>query len=601
MIINNIGINFAGGGGGGSSAVLESKDYSITQNGTTSIHPSEGVDGISGGTITVAVPDPVLESKNYTINTTGDTTITPSQGVNGISGGTISVSVTPSLTADTFTENGTYTPGEGIDGFSSVTFAVPETQENRLNSLIKNQITAVTQSDLSGVTTIPNNTFYGKTAIKTINLPTSVTGFGNTVFCDCSNLTTINTENVINYGNNCFQRCYALTAITFSSGATGTVPSSLLDSCRSLSGNLDVYFTSFQNSDSFSNCTGLTSMTCMSNVTAFPSGTYQRPWNGCTNLEYIDLTQIPTLANTNAFTSLTANYEIRVPSILLDSWKAAAGWSSSTIVDHIVGYPDLYATVEAKYTTTGNSLTSFLSDGTMISSEYDATTGGTQVYYGNNMFVTTYRFQNNKQIVSLEITGSGVTTIGYQAFQNATNLTDVKLNEGLTSINGQAFQGCTGLTSIDLPSTLTAITGGSVFNNCKSLTDITIPENVTIYGANNFSGCTALTSVTINASAKLPNNCFSNTGHIISVEFGPQVSILPAYCFVGQNVYDNTTITGMTFQSSTPPTCDGFVFHGFSDVSGTIYCPADAVDAYTTWKNATEGIKYNWTVQAISS
>ena len=41
------------------------------------------------------------------------------------------------------------------------------------------------------------------------------------------------------------------------------------------------------------------------------------------------------LSNTNAFTGIVADCEIRVPAALADEWKAATNWA--TYADYIVG------------------------------------------------------------------------------------------------------------------------------------------------------------------------------------------------------------------------------------------------------------------------
>lgn len=75
----------------------QSKNYNLTSNGTTTITPDAGYDGITGGTITVDVPQTggtfVTQTKNYNITANGNTNITPDLGYDGITGGTITVAV----------------------------------------------------------------------------------------------------------------------------------------------------------------------------------------------------------------------------------------------------------------------------------------------------------------------------------------------------------------------------------------------------------------------------------------------------------------------------------------------------------------------------
>jgi len=65
----------------------------------------------------------------------------------------------------------------------------------------------------------------------------------------------------------------------------------------------------------------------------------------------------------------------------------------------------------------------------------------------------------------------------------------------ITSIGAQAFEDCAGLTSITIPSTVEEISYGA-FEKCESLTSITIPASVMFIRQSAFHGCKALTSVT---------------------------------------------------------------------------------------------------------
>ena len=51
----------------------------------------------------------------------------------------------------------------------------------------------------------------------------------------------------------------------------------------------------------------------------------------CYSVKFFDFTRhtsVPTLSNTNAFSSIPADCEIRVPAALYDEWIAATNWST---------------------------------------------------------------------------------------------------------------------------------------------------------------------------------------------------------------------------------------------------------------------------------
>lgn len=84
----------------------------------------------------------------------------------------------------------------------------------------------------------------------------------------------------------------------------------------------------------FQDCRGLCSITIPNGITSIYSNTF----GGCSGIAFYDFsnhTTVPTLGDTNAFTGIAADCEIRVPASLVDEWKAATNWA--TYADHIVG------------------------------------------------------------------------------------------------------------------------------------------------------------------------------------------------------------------------------------------------------------------------
>ena len=63
---------------------------------------------------------------------------------------------------------------------------------------------------------------------------------------------------------------------------------------------------------------------------------------------------------------------------------------------------------------------------------------------------------------------NGITKIGYGAFEDCTNITEIKIPYGLTYIDVWAFYGCTGLKTVTLPGSVTNI-GNNGFRSCSAL------------------------------------------------------------------------------------------------------------------------------------
>ena len=97
--------------------------------------------------------------------------------------------------------------------------------------------------------------------------------------------------------------------------------------------------------------------------------------------------------------------------------------------------------------------------------------------------------------------GSGVTRIGYSAFNGCTGLTDIVFPESLRIIDDYAFRNCSSLTELDINNNITYI-GEGAFEDCTSLVRVHIPDSVTSIVYYAFSGCSSLVEVTIPTSVE---------------------------------------------------------------------------------------------------
>ena len=112
------------------------------------------------------------------------------------------------------------------------------------------------------------------------------------------------------------------------------------------------------------------------------------------------------------------------------------------------------------------------------------------------------------------VIGSGVSSIGSEAFKGCTNLKTASLSNDVRSMDASAFYDCTSLTTINIPQNedFTRIQNDA-FSGCNKLTTITLPNNVATIGDRSFYGCSGLTSVDLGLVEAIGTyafyNCFS--------------------------------------------------------------------------------------------
>ena len=228
-------------------------------------------------------------------------------------------------------------------------------------------------------------------------------------------------------------------------------------------------------------------------------------------------------------------------------------------------------------------------------------------------------FYSNSHLASITI-GSGVTTIGESAFNGCGTYWDNETDQGVEelevtmgsnveTIGVNAFLGCSKLQSITLPSTLTTI-GNSAFKG-TGLTSITIPASVTSIGDCAFQNCDNMTSIRIEDSGtaltmagtrwERPFANYATTiyigrnltlteteedknnpllDNVTSVEFGPQVTVIPNYLFSGV-----TTLSSVKVPWLTPITLNATTFHEDTYTNATLWVPGGTMDAYEAADN----------------
>ena len=386
------------------------------------------------------------------------------------------------------------------------------------------------------VTAIPENAF-GNTAITSVTIPASVVSVGARAFQVCHSLTSIvieDSETPLKWLGGMYMPLYNMST------------SSSYDVY--LGRNLEVsdvrcYFpfaTSVTigdkvttiNESLFQNAAKLGRVTIGSGVTSIGANAFQGTGTGTdVETQYISMGNNVTTIGANAFQGCSKLTEITLPDVLTDIPECAFGNTGLTSI-----------TIPASVGSVGKcafQLCNSLSSITIEDSETPLRwLGGTYytplfnmnnassytLYLGRDLFtegdacyfpyatsvtigdkVTTINeslFQNAAKLGRVTI-GSGVTSIGANAFQGTGTGTDVEtqyisMGNNVTTIGANAFQGCSKLTEITLPDVLTDIPECAFGNT--GLTSITIPASVGSVGKCAFQLCNSLSSITIEDS-----------------------------------------------------------------------------------------------------
>ena len=180
--------------------------------------------------------------------------------------------------------------------------------------------------------------------------------------------------------------------------------------------------------------------------------------------------------------------------------------------------------------------------------------------------------------------GSSVTSIGASAFQHSGNLKSVILPSTLISIGSAAFH-YTGLTSITIPFSVTSI-GDAAFQNCDNMTSIRIEDSGTALtmAGTRWERPFANAATTIYIGRDLTLTEYDNyqlLDYATSVEFGPQVTVIPNYLFSG------VTLSSVKVPWLTPVTLNAETFSAETYANATLWIPGGTKTTYEAangWK-----------------
>ena len=290
-----------------------------------------------------------------------------------------------------------------------------------------------------GTKTIANGAFMNCKSLTSTIIPDSITSIGDRVFRYCSSLTSITIPNsVTSIGNDAFTWCDSLTSIDIPDSVT-SIGWDAFFCCKSLKSVTISNSVTKIDEYTFSNCESLTSVTIPDSVESIKDFAFY----DCVLLKSVTIGSGVKNIEENAFNWCTSLTEINVGSKNAN-YSSENGVLFNKEKTILIRYPE--GKEETEYTIPDN-VTSI----------------------GNNAFHCT-------SLKSVTF-GSGLTSIGGDAFTWCESLISITIPDSVTSIGNNAFYHCTSLKSVTFGSGVTSI-GSFAFKSCSSLKNITIPENV---------------------------------------------------------------------------------------------------------------------------
>ena len=413
------------------------------------------------------------------------------------------------------------------------------------NSLFLNNTGLASVTTGSGITTIGPSAFSGCSALATFTATnTNFATIGASAFNGCSSTFTLNlpsTTNPITISNTAFST--ANTNLTVGGGITTIADGSFSGNTTlktvTLNG-ITTLVTPATPTGVFSGCSTLESFTATA-LTTIPTKTFHGCKNTFTLTLPLTVTSISNTAFNTANTSLTINGTASngIRTIPASSFSSNATLTSVTINSS-----------GSSITTIGTSafsgctgLATFTANGNAF-----ATIGATAFYDCSNSFTLTLPSSvtsisntaftaSSARSLNLTINGTssnGIVTIPDSSFLTNTTLTSVTINStgsSITTLGTSAFSGCSGLATFTANNGLTTI-GTTAFNGCSSTFTLNLPSTVLSIPSTAFNTSTTLTISGTNVAtpiATISSTFFpSSTNYLSSLILGTNITSLAA-------------------------------------------------------------------------
>lgn len=380
-----------------------------------------------------------------------------------------------------------------------------------------------------GVTEIKAYAFAGCGQLESIVIPTSVTRIGDRAFYNCFGLkSVVIPESVREIGELAFEGCTDLVHVCIR-GQISKIQYMTFKGCTNLS---DVYLPKSLveiGVNAFSRCYNLEAVNIPDSVTKIGEWAFSfcdklkrvvipvsvreigaHSFAGCERLERLEFVEDQQLCvtdsnnimtiGTQAFSGCSSLVSINLPNNVASIGPAAFKCSALTSIS-VSKYNPYYVSVDNCCLSNNSTVlefgckTSIIPDGVKIirTWAFDDCTELKEIKIPNSV-VTIDGFQSSG-LTKITIPNS-VTKIAPGAFMFCKELVEVVIPDSVIEIGEYAFDDCSKLSIVNIPSSVIRI-GNNAFKSCNSLAYIEIPESVIEIGKEAFYGCTGLTGIRV--------------------------------------------------------------------------------------------------------
>ena len=517
-------------GAGGTSTVNESADPA-----------SGGSDKAEESGKTVSASEPGEGESDYTYNALDDGTIE----ITGYSGSAENIVIPAQIDGKSVTRIG----NNAFEKSSAKEIVIPDSVTEIGSQAFSGcgKLTGV--SIPNSVTTIRDRAFFDCNSLASITIPDSVTDIELQAFCNCTSLKEVTIPASVTYiGDEAFG---------YYSDIDGSEIKKVDGFKINYVKNTYGHYYATKNGFSDEDClltNELDDGTLEISNYAGNSATYEIPGEidgkkvvrigdsafiNCTELTSVTIPDSVTDIRWRAFYNCVSLKSVTIPKSVIDIDNYAFGYyydSDSFGTKKIDGFKINY--VKNTYGHMYAIKNGFTDEACLLTHEL----------YDGTLEITEYVGKSATYVIPSEIDGKRVTQIGYDAFNDCTELTSITIPDGVTIIGNSAFSDCTSLETVTIPNSVTQIYTRA-FYNCTSLKEVTIPASVTDIGDEAFGYYYDRDSWKEKKVDGFKINYVNNTrGHWYAIKNG----FTDGTCFVVNELDDGTAeITGYAGNSAT--------------------------------------------------